>query len=84
MFPTLVGGGQPGLGPCSRLTPAVLGAIQPPEAFAESKNGLGATWAGAGLPGARPSTLASDTPAGRPPLGLKQPYLSSSSKTRLQ
>ena len=37
MFPTLVGCGQPGLGPCSRLTPAVLGAIQPPEAFAESK-----------------------------------------------
>lgn len=53
MFPTLVGGGQPGLGPCSRLTPAVLGAIQPPEAFAESKNGLGATWAGARLRGSQ-------------------------------
>ena len=35
---TLVGGGQPSSGPCSRLTPALPGAIQPPEVFAETNN----------------------------------------------
>lgn len=35
---TLVGGGQPSSGPCSRLTPAIPGAIQPPEVFAETNN----------------------------------------------
>lgn len=35
---TLVGGGQPSSGPCSRLTPAVPGAIQPPEVFPETNN----------------------------------------------